>query len=313
MKRAPSILIVLALVALFGVAAVAPFVSVTTTTSGTLRTPTNLWTANSNGINAVLDLSSRSATGHTHAASDLSSGQLAMGRIASGTGSTSNYVRGDGTLAQVSTNDVPGLVAALATIPGVAADHSWGGVQSFSSLSLGGVSRSTWPGLILVGPTSTTVTNSTAETELLSVPVPAGGFDQDGRELVICSRGVLYNDTGSGDQLAFSAYVNGLCVYTNRVSTGLGATAGQPQWIDAEFVLARTNATTVVGQWMMRRSGSAAYTTNSIGTAGTGTIYLQGIWPAAWTSASSNTLSLRFSHSISGAASWAPVSTARFR
>jgi hypothetical protein len=57
---------------------------------------------------------SRTPTSHSHDAGAITSGVFNLARLATGTPNSSNFLRGDGAFAQVTTNDVPGLVAALA-------------------------------------------------------------------------------------------------------------------------------------------------------------------------------------------------------
>lgn len=174
----------LVVLALLTLAAASPFINLTVTESGVLRAQgTNLFSANSNSLNASVNLSSRSATGHTHtlsavtdagtaasrnvpasgdaatnqvvlgsdtrltdarapishvhSATGITSGVLSVDRLGTGTPNSSNFLRGDGAFAQVGTNDIPGLVAALASggSSGTKTIFRWNAEQGFQPSS----------------------------------------------------------------------------------------------------------------------------------------------------------------------------------
>lgn len=201
----------------------------------------------------------RTPTAHNHAASDVTSGVFATARLGTGTGTSSNFLRGDGAFEQVTTNDIPGLVAALA------AGGGGGGTTNLVSSSTNGLAPiATVPGASLSTDSSTNVawrqellvnqmdginvavTNSTARTNFVAVTIPGNLITRNGDGVELYGFATYYNNTGSSLWTGLRLLVGTNSVLDSSSAGPNGASGASPRGFNVRWYILRTGATNAV-------------------------------------------------------------------
>lgn len=211
----------------------------------------------------------RTPTSHSHDAGAITSGVLAVARIGTGTPHGSNFLRGDGQFAQVTTNDIPGLVAALAAGGGGGTTNlvssSESGLAPQATLANGflgtdGSTNVAWRSFTFDAGRST-VTNTVTETTIFEEILPANTLDADFQALSFDVHGIVKNDVGSAQSYRVRFYVNGTVVYNSITPTFNSLSANRIFWMNGRWT--RTSSTTLELAGTHTLNGGSAPTTGT--------------------------------------------------